>query len=240
MKKLFTIVLISSLFVACNKAPELSFNMNRTTAHVGEVVSFENTTEKGKNFVWDFGDGSQSEAFDATHVYTQPGTYIVSLSASSRYQNKFETESKIITITGSDNFEVSEDSLVTILRGEWELEEYEESTTGCGTSSLVSGDYSSTEVSILNDGLMIIDDEIKNKFTGSYGVLDVDYISINLGTHEVNTTGGTTTRQISGNFNILTLDENNLLLERKEYQESFDINLNPCTIVTTFKIEMRR
>jgi gliding motility-associated-like protein len=45
------------------------------------VVSFTNTTTYGVSYVWNFGDGSTSTAVNPTHVYYQPGTYFVTLTA---------------------------------------------------------------------------------------------------------------------------------------------------------------
>jgi len=43
---------------------------------------FENISDAGSSFTWDFGDGSPQETTtDATHVYTTPGTYTITLIA---------------------------------------------------------------------------------------------------------------------------------------------------------------
>ena len=42
---------------------------------------FTNTSLGGQNFVWDFGDGSTSMDTDPTHLYANPGTYLVKLNA---------------------------------------------------------------------------------------------------------------------------------------------------------------
>jgi gliding motility-associated-like protein len=40
---------------------------------------FENTSEAGEDFYWDFGDGTTSSEFQPVHVYAIPGTYTVTL-----------------------------------------------------------------------------------------------------------------------------------------------------------------
>lgn len=42
---------------------------------------FNNTSIGGQNFVWDFGDGTTSTEPYPTHLYTNPGTYTIKLSA---------------------------------------------------------------------------------------------------------------------------------------------------------------
>jgi gliding motility-associated-like protein len=42
---------------------------------------FDNTSLGGQNFVWDFGDGTTSTEAYPTHLYANPGTYTVKLSA---------------------------------------------------------------------------------------------------------------------------------------------------------------
>lgn len=43
---------------------------------------FDNTTDAGQTYVWDFGDGNTSSDFEPTHIYTTPGIYHVTLIAS--------------------------------------------------------------------------------------------------------------------------------------------------------------
>ena len=42
---------------------------------------FDNTSVGGQNFVWDFGDGTTSTDAYPTHLYANPGTYTIKLSA---------------------------------------------------------------------------------------------------------------------------------------------------------------
>lgn len=49
---------------------------------VGDLVQFQNHSQLGQTYLWDFGDNSQtSTAVAPFHTYTQPGTYTVTLSA---------------------------------------------------------------------------------------------------------------------------------------------------------------
>lgn len=44
-------------------------------------VSFQNESVNGVKYVWEFGDGSQSGEIDPSHVYSSPGSYMVTLTA---------------------------------------------------------------------------------------------------------------------------------------------------------------
>lgn len=51
-------------------------------------VHFFNTTQNGKNFNWDFGDGSTSTEKAPVHEYTNSGRYTVSLKASNEFNSQ--------------------------------------------------------------------------------------------------------------------------------------------------------
>lgn len=50
-----------------------------TTVCEDTPINFQNLSVGGNDFVWTFGDGNESESFNATHSYTEPGTYLVEL-----------------------------------------------------------------------------------------------------------------------------------------------------------------
>jgi PKD repeat protein len=63
---------------------------NFLTSINGNMVTFNNTTNWAKYFVWDFGDGSTDSVFanntSITHVYSNNGSYEVKLEAHNYYQ----------------------------------------------------------------------------------------------------------------------------------------------------------
>jgi large repetitive protein len=65
--------------------PTVQFTL--TNACAGVSTSFNNTSvtsaSGGINWLWDFGDGSSSNQFAPTHIYTSSGTYTVRLTATS-------------------------------------------------------------------------------------------------------------------------------------------------------------
>ncbi|MDC6390943.1 PKD domain-containing protein, partial [Maribacter sp. PR1] len=67
---------------------------------LGDATEFSlETSEPVTTILWDFGDGNTSALENPTHVYTAPGTYTVSVTASTASETK--TETKDITIYGT-------------------------------------------------------------------------------------------------------------------------------------------
>ena len=61
-------------------------------------VEFENESENANEYFWDFGDGNSSNDEEPTHIYTEPGTYTVTLVASDT-NGCYEADSSIIELT---------------------------------------------------------------------------------------------------------------------------------------------
>ena len=82
MKKLL-IILIAVPFIlsSCYREPLADFFVSRNVVDAGEVVYFTNNSLDADHFKWDFGDGTRAFTFDASHIYTYDGTYIVTLFA---------------------------------------------------------------------------------------------------------------------------------------------------------------
>ncbi|MFT4660826.1 MAG: gliding motility-associated-like protein [Patiriisocius sp.] len=70
-----------------------------TTNNCMATVEFENNSENGINFFWDFGDGSTSTEFEPIHTYDEGGSYEVTLVVSSN-NNCSDTSITTITISG--------------------------------------------------------------------------------------------------------------------------------------------
>ena len=78
-------------FAGVAAGPQASINgvPNDTVGCVSLIVNFSDTIQatapqKGKRFIWDFGDGSpvfNSTSYNVTHTYSTPGRYLVSLVA---------------------------------------------------------------------------------------------------------------------------------------------------------------
>ena len=72
------------------------------TLPAGTEVQFVNLTPEftavDSKFLWDFGDGNSSTEEDTTHVYTDPGTYTVSLTLMDVYGSYVGTKDSYIQV----------------------------------------------------------------------------------------------------------------------------------------------
>ncbi|OFX26378.1 MAG: hypothetical protein A2033_05355 [Bacteroidetes bacterium GWA2_31_9] len=114
-------VFVGAMLIAVScKKPVASFTSDLTSAKVGEVITFTNTSTDAALSMWDFGDGTQSSSTQTvqTHVYQKTGTYTVSLMATKRNGKKPSDATTIdITITDSktpvSDFTASKTTVVT-------------------------------------------------------------------------------------------------------------------------------
>ncbi len=69
-----------------NRMPTASFTVARDTVAAGEEVAFDASGSNDPDgevvaYRWDFGDGGKAEGVEATHVYPEPGEFVVTLVA---------------------------------------------------------------------------------------------------------------------------------------------------------------
>jgi gliding motility-associated-like protein len=69
--------------VIVNPLPAVDFSLNPAQGCAPLTVDFTNISSagNGSQFYWNFGDNNTSTAYSPTHVYTEPGTYSVTLKA---------------------------------------------------------------------------------------------------------------------------------------------------------------
>jgi PKD repeat protein len=69
-------------YITVGKGPVASFTANITSGAVPLAVKFNDTsTSNPATWIWNFGDTTTSAQQNLTHIYTTPGTYNVSLTA---------------------------------------------------------------------------------------------------------------------------------------------------------------
>jgi PKD repeat protein len=91
MKKSLLLSLLSVIVLmmsSCSKEddpPVAAFSMDKTTAHVGETITFTNLSLNAGPTIWDFGDGTM-EAINRnpTHSYSSAGSFTIGLTVSKR------------------------------------------------------------------------------------------------------------------------------------------------------------
>lgn len=88
------VLVFTMTLIGCGKAPIADFTFNPATPVAGQSIQFTNQSSDAKSFSWNFGDMSIGSEENPTHVYDQPGEYIVELSAS----RGLKSDSKTITL----------------------------------------------------------------------------------------------------------------------------------------------
>ena len=96
---LFSQVLIISIFFlsSCSDdssptpEPSVSFTMDKSTARVGETITFTNTSPNATSYEWDFGDGDSSTEENPAHSYSRAGQFTITLTANGEEGNKSVT-----------------------------------------------------------------------------------------------------------------------------------------------------
>jgi len=66
-------------FIEVLPSPKVDFDLPDIVEDLNTPVFFNNRTTDGVIYEWDFGDGNTSSESNPSHLYTQPGTYDVSL-----------------------------------------------------------------------------------------------------------------------------------------------------------------
>ena len=82
MRKSFifiTLAIIASIIIGCNPAINPSFTYTPEEPKAGQAITFNNLTNEGEYWHWDFGDGTYSILKNPEKTYKQPGKYTVTL-----------------------------------------------------------------------------------------------------------------------------------------------------------------
>lgn len=79
-----------------NPAPD--FNVNNQIVCLGNSVTFNNTSNGGNLFFWDFGDGTTSAETTPTHTYLSTGLFTVSLTVTKGNCTQTKTVSAYISV----------------------------------------------------------------------------------------------------------------------------------------------
>lgn len=103
------LLIIGALLItsSCKKEPAPAFTSDKSSAAVGEPVSFTDSEAERKNasYTWDFGDGTSSTERNPSHVYDKAGSYTVSHTVSleknaEEGKSTQASSSAIIEVTG--------------------------------------------------------------------------------------------------------------------------------------------
>ncbi|MFH1701609.1 MAG: PKD domain-containing protein [Candidatus Zixiibacteriota bacterium] len=78
--------------------PYADFGAEITEGCVGETIYLYNLSQNAKSVSWDFGDGTQSDQYDAQHSYPVAGNYTIRLTVSNECGTDFMEKMEYITI----------------------------------------------------------------------------------------------------------------------------------------------
>src|ERR1035437_9136097 len=85
MKRIIYMFLALPLILfSCVKTPVASFSTDTNEPIVGQPVAFNNNSQNGDKFEWDFGDGYISNDGSPVHTFSTIGSYTVILTATSK------------------------------------------------------------------------------------------------------------------------------------------------------------
>ena len=88
--------------------PIANFTASPLSVCSSESITFTNTSTGASSYIWDFGDGSSSNATNTTHQYNTPGTYNIKLIAINIYGcEDIEIKSNYITVNPSPFAQIS-------------------------------------------------------------------------------------------------------------------------------------
>jgi gliding motility-associated-like protein len=80
-----------------DSAPVVDFEVDKTIACAGELITFISKSTNAESWCWDFGDGWVASGKDVAHGYALPGIYSVTLTAKNGCTTVF-TRTNLITI----------------------------------------------------------------------------------------------------------------------------------------------
>ncbi len=114
MNKLTLFILIAGLLVlwSCNKNDTSNqqlgqvtacFSVVKDTVYTGDTVLFIGCSNNASTLLYNFGDGTTSSLRSPIHVFTQSGTYSVSLRATNQSQSNTTSKTIVVKATISTN-----------------------------------------------------------------------------------------------------------------------------------------
>lgn len=96
----WSFTLFSIIFSSCQEnepAPNVDFNISKTSANVNESIMFTNLSTNASSYIWDFGDGNSSTSENPTHTYSSSGAFTITLMANGAGGDN--SASKVISVS---------------------------------------------------------------------------------------------------------------------------------------------
>lgn len=99
------VLLTMVLFVCCQKDSEevsSDFTVSSRNPFAGEIVTFENLSERAETYVWDFGDGISSTEVNPQHAYENDGFYTIALESSNSLSSDVRVKERYVQVLKRD------------------------------------------------------------------------------------------------------------------------------------------
>ena len=77
----FFYILIFVMIMAACATPVSKFQILPHQSQAPSSIQFKNLSKKADKYLWDFGDGTTSDAYETEHRYIQSGKYTITLKA---------------------------------------------------------------------------------------------------------------------------------------------------------------
>jgi PKD repeat protein len=154
-----------------NSLPIANFTADATIFCDNGTVNFDNLSIDGDEFLWEFGDGNTSTDSLATHTYSTPGVYTVSLTAIdplvpidstttiTQLIHVYETPNPTITINGNDSICVG--TSVVLSTAPVGIYLWSDNSTAPTLDVNAAGTYSVTVYNIDNSACFAVSDEVE-------------------------------------------------------------------------------
>lgn len=96
--KIVAILLLSIVFISCQKEPTAKISASKTTITEGEKITFTSTSDNSDHVKWTFPDGQTSTAKSVDFTFNNSGSKNVLLEAFSKNDKKNDDASLTITV----------------------------------------------------------------------------------------------------------------------------------------------
>lgn len=90
---------IAAFAVACTKQPFSDFDADKTETLQGTAITFTSRASNAERIIWNFGDGKTGEGDIVSNVYTKAGSYLVTSTAFSKRDSKWDKSQLVVNIT---------------------------------------------------------------------------------------------------------------------------------------------
>jgi PKD repeat protein len=93
---------VQTNLITVKEGPRVDFKADKTRVSVNQYIHFTDlSTNSPSDWKWDFGDGTAGTGQNPDHVYREPGTYDVTLTASDTFTTISHTKKDYITVVNS-------------------------------------------------------------------------------------------------------------------------------------------